>query len=84
MPASGSSLSELLSTAFSARRPILHAEWINPEEDFPSHDANPPLKTRAVFRSNTRRHSFVLHRFALRRKFASGELAASKRLSGAK
>ena len=37
-------LDQLERSARKAGRPILHAEWIEPEEDFPSHDANPPLK----------------------------------------
>ena len=37
-------LDQLERSARKAGRPILDVEWIEPEEDFPSHDANPPLK----------------------------------------
>lgn len=37
-------LDQLDRSARKAGRPILQAEWIDPEEDFPSRDGNPPLK----------------------------------------
>ncbi len=37
-------LDQLERSARKAGRPIREAEWITPEEDFPSYDANPPLK----------------------------------------
>lgn len=37
-------LDQLERSARKAGRPISQAEWISPEEDFPSRDANPPLK----------------------------------------
>lgn len=38
-------LDQLERSARKAGRPILSAEWITPEEDFPSLDGKPPLKT---------------------------------------
>lgn len=37
-------LDQLERSARKAGRPIRQAEWIEPEEDFPSRDGNPPLK----------------------------------------
>lgn len=37
-------LDQLERSARKAGRPIREAEWISPEEDFPSRDGNPPLK----------------------------------------
>ena len=38
-------LAQLLRSAEKAGRPVQSHEWITPEEDFPSPDGNPPLKT---------------------------------------
>lgn len=38
-------LDQLQRSAAKAGRPVRAAEWIEPEEDFPSMDAQPPLKT---------------------------------------